>query len=230
MNQQDLDCVLVPAGLTIMLAYHLWLLRRIAKHPTKTVSLFLSLKCIPVHADVGIMIQNSTKNGVLAIQTLRNNIMASTLLATTAFMLCSVIVYLMTNSGGNGSSSKHSGQDLVLGDRSKLGLSVELFSILVCFVLALLLNIEAVRYYSHVSILINVPLRGRRSPAHLDTAEYVAKAMNKGSYFWSGGLHPFDLSLPFFLWISGPISMVIRCLLLVCFLYRGGEREWWWWR
>lgn len=158
------------------------------------------------------MIQNSTNNVVLAIQTLRNNIMASTLLVTTAIMLCSVIVYLMANSGGNGSSSKHSRQDLVLGDRSKLGLSVKLFSILVCFAFALLLNIEAVRYYSHVRILINVPLRGRRSPAHLDTV------MNKGSYFWSGGLHAFYLSLPFFLWIFGPISMVIRRLLLVCFL------------
>ncbi|THU55421.1 hypothetical protein C4D60_Mb11t06360 [Musa balbisiana] len=170
MNQQGLDCVLMPAGLTIMLAYHLWLLRRIAKHPTKTVI------------------------GVNAIN--RRH-----------------WVHTMTvASAGNGSSSKHSRQDLVLGDRSKLGLSVKLFSILVCFAFALLLNIEAVRYYSHVRILINVPLRGRRSPAHLDTV------MNKGSYFWSGGLHAFYLSLPFFLWIFGPISMVIRRLLLVCFL------------
>ncbi|CAL9781266.1 unnamed protein product, partial [Musa acuminata subsp. burmannicoides] len=169
MKQQDLDCVLVPAGLTIMLAYHLWLLRRIAKHPTKTVIGINAISRGIHHSDHALL-------GDLA------------------------------------------GQDLVLGDQSKLGLSVELFSILVCFVFALLLNIEAVRYYSHVRILINVPLRGRRSPVHLDTAEYVAKAMNKGSYFWSGGLHPFDLSLPFFLWISGPISMVIRCLLLVCFL------------
>ncbi|URD77777.1 hypothetical protein MUK42_02559 [Musa troglodytarum] len=67
---------------------------------------------------------------------------------------------------------------------------------LVCFAFAFLLNIEAVRYYSHVSILINVPLRGRR-------AEHVIKVMNKGSYFWSGGLHAFYLSLPFFLVFRG---------------------------
>ncbi|CAL9125640.1 unnamed protein product, partial [Musa textilis] len=192
MNQRDLDYVLVPAGLTIMLACHLWLLRRIVKHPTKTACLSLPslfLKRIPVHADLGIRIRMES----WLSRILRNNIMASTLLATTVIMLWSVIVYLMTNSE----------EDLVLGDRSKLGLSVELFSMLVCFAFAFLLNIEAVRYYSHVSILINVPLRGRRSPAHLDTAEHVIKVMNKGSYFWSGGLHAFYLSLPFFLVFRG---------------------------
>ncbi|RZS16505.1 hypothetical protein BHM03_00048504 [Ensete ventricosum] len=37
MEKQDLDFVLVPLGLLSMVAYHLWLLYRIARHPTTTV-------------------------------------------------------------------------------------------------------------------------------------------------------------------------------------------------
>lgn len=37
MEKRLLDYTLVPLGLIIMMAYHLWLLRRIVKHPTKTV-------------------------------------------------------------------------------------------------------------------------------------------------------------------------------------------------
>lgn len=37
MEKKILDVVLVPTGLVIMIAYHLWLLYQIVKHPTKTV-------------------------------------------------------------------------------------------------------------------------------------------------------------------------------------------------
>lgn len=37
MEKEILDYVLVPLGLLIMLAYHLWLLQRILKHPNHTV-------------------------------------------------------------------------------------------------------------------------------------------------------------------------------------------------
>lgn len=37
MKKQILDFVLVPLGLCVMIAYHIWLFYRIAKHPMKTV-------------------------------------------------------------------------------------------------------------------------------------------------------------------------------------------------
>jgi multisubunit Na+/H+ antiporter MnhF subunit len=37
MEKKILDQILVPSGLIVMVAYHLWLLYRIIKHPTKTV-------------------------------------------------------------------------------------------------------------------------------------------------------------------------------------------------
>ena len=37
MEKKIIDFILVPSGLLVMLAYHIWLFYRILKHPTKTV-------------------------------------------------------------------------------------------------------------------------------------------------------------------------------------------------
>jgi uncharacterized membrane protein len=162
------------------------------------------------------MVQDVSKNGVLAVQTLRNNIMASTVLASTAIMLSSLIAVLMTSGSGDKSA-----RNFVFGDRSELGLSIKFFSILVCFLVAFLLNVQSIRYYSHASILINVPFKKMcldHRQQHLST-EYVARSVNRGSYFWSLGLRAFYFSFPLFLWIFGPLPMFLSCFFLVSMLY-----------
>lgn len=213
MGRAILDYTLVPLGLVTMVAYHIWLLYRIMKHPTKTViGINVINRCFWVRA----MMEDVSKNGVLAVQTLRNNIMASTVLASTAIMLSSLIAVLMTSGSGDKSA-----RNFVFGDRSELGLSIKFFSILVCFLVAFLLNVQSIRYYSHASILINVPFKKMcltHRHQHLST-EYVARSVNRGSYFWSLGLRAFYFSFPLFLWIFGPIPMFLSCFFLVSTLY-----------
>ncbi|KAK3042025.1 hypothetical protein RJ639_001727 [Escallonia herrerae] len=222
MEKQVLDFVLVPFGLVIMVAYHIWLLYQIAKYPTRTI---VGINAINRRFWVRAMMEEAPKNGILAVQTLRNNIMASTLLASTAIMLSSLIAVLMTNNAGGSERSSR----LVFGDRSELGFSIKFFSILVCFLLAFLLMVQSIRYYSHAGILINVPYQAisrsssnghsnHRFNHHL-TAEYVGRTVNRGSYFWSLGLRAYYFSFPLFLWIFGPIPMFVSCLVLVFLLY-----------
>lgn len=212
MEEKILDYVLVPTGLLVMAAYHIWLLYRILHHPTQTI---VGINAINRRFWVRAMMEDASKNGVLAVQTLRNNIMASTLLASTAIMLSSLIAVLMTSAGGNRSAL------FVFGDKSELGFSIKFFSILVCFLVAFFLNVQSIRYYSHASILINVPFKKMSSLPrdHVLTAEYVATTVNKGSYFWSLGLRAFYFSFPLFLWIFGPIPMFLCCFVLVFMLY-----------
>lgn len=208
MREQLLDYTLVPLGLLIMVAYHVWLLHKIIKTPTKTI---VGIHAINRRLWVHAMMEDTPKNGVLAVQTMRNNIMASTLLATTAITLSSVIAVLMT------SRSNGKALGIVFGDKSQIGFSLKFFSILVCFLLAFLLNVQSIRYYSHASILINVPFKKMASP-YL-TSEYVGRTVNRGGYFWSLGLRAFYFSLPLFLWIFGPIPMFCSCFSLVILFY-----------
>ncbi|OIT26940.1 PREDICTED: uncharacterized protein LOC109214643 [Nicotiana attenuata] len=211
MEKEILDYVLVPVGLLLMVAYHIWLLNRILKHPNRTV---IGINSINRHFWVRAMMEDASKNGVLAVQTLRNNIMASTLLASTAIMLSSLIAVLMTGGSKGRSIGFH-----VYGDKSELCLSIKFFSILVCFMVAFLFNVQSIRYYSHASILINVPYKKLDSSRHIVTTEYVGRTVNRGSYFWSLGLRAFYFSFPLFLWIFGPIPMFLCCIFLVFMLY-----------
>ncbi|PIN08874.1 hypothetical protein CDL12_18547 [Handroanthus impetiginosus] len=217
MDRQFLDFILVPLGLLVMVGYHVWLLRHILRRPNTTV---VGVNAVNRRLWVRAMMEDTAKNGILAVQTLRNNIMASTVLASTAIMLSSVIAVLMSgNGGGGGGVGGHRPIGAVYGDNSKLGLSIKFFAILVCFLVAFLLNIQSIRYYSHASILINVPKRKMGSNQDCVPVEYVGRIVNKGSYFWSLGLRVFYFSFPLFLWIFGPIPMFLCCLVLVFMLY-----------
>lgn len=215
-NVQILDWILVPLGLVIMICYHIWLVHQIRNNPSKTV---VGINAVNRRLWVNAMMEDVSKNGVLAVQTLRNNIMASTLLASTSIMLSSLIAVLMTSGG----RSDRASIAFIYGDKSLLGFSIKFFSILVCFLVAFLLNVQSIRYYSHASILINVPPPSKRkTKAFLGigaTPEYVGRTVNRGSYFWSLGLRAFYFSFPLFLWLFGPIPMFLCCLVLVVLLY-----------
>lgn len=151
------------------------------------------------------------KNGVLAVQTIRNNIMASTLLATTAITLSSLIGVFVSTSSNSGNTASR----LVYGNKTAFLSSIKYFAILLCFLVAFLLNVQSIRYYAHVSFLATAPTwKGQK-----DYIEYVARNLNRGSYFWSLGLRAFYLSFPLFLWIFGPIPMFVCCCIMSCVLY-----------
>ncbi|KAM1191207.1 hypothetical protein PS2_011539 [Malus domestica] len=161
------------------------------------------------------MMDDAPKNGILPVQTLRNNIMASTVLALTAIMLCFLIALLMTISTRRAF--------FVFENRSEFAYSIKFFAILVCFLVAFLFNVQSIRYYSHASMLINASFKKMMSPPHHKqqylTQEYVATTVNRGSYCWSLGLRAFYFSFLLFLWIFGPISMFLSCIVLVILLY-----------
>ncbi|CAI9753573.1 unnamed protein product [Fraxinus pennsylvanica] len=94
MEEEKVDYVLVPLGMGILLAYHVWLLFMIVRNPRRTV---IGLNAESRQRWVHCLMTDPLKNGVLAVQTLRNNIMASTLLATTAITLVSLISVYVSN-------------------------------------------------------------------------------------------------------------------------------------
>lgn len=208
MKEKDIDYVLVPLGLGIMIVYHIWLVYTLLTNPRRTV---MGLNAESRHQWVFSMMADPLKNGVLAVQTIRNNIMASTLLATTAITLSSIISVFVSSF----SDSNHAASQLVYGNKTPLLSSVKYFAILLCFLVAFLCNVQSIRYYAHVSFLATVP-------TFIDTREpinYVARNLNRGSLFWSIGLRAFYFSFPLFLWIFGPIPMFVCCCIMSFVLY-----------
>ncbi|KAK8586626.1 hypothetical protein V6N13_010214 [Hibiscus sabdariffa] len=279
MEEDKLDLVLVPLGLLLLAVYHVWLLRAVLKHPTRTViglnaesrhqwvfsmmsgidivgcresvieflgagitltlaevvirnriRYFRNRDELYIHLDrnhnlnlvhdkkrmvhvlsMKSMFQDPLKNGVLAVQTIRNNIMASTLLATVAITLSSLISVFVSSSSDSGSTTSK----IVYGNKSHLLASIKYFTILLCFLVAFLCNVQSIRYYAHVSFLVTLP----SSAGNVESVEYVARNLNRASYFWSLGLRAFYLSFPLLLWIFGPIPCFACCCFMSCLLY-----------
>ncbi|KAM7280743.1 hypothetical protein ACFE04_007877 [Oxalis oulophora] len=208
MKESELDTVLVPIGMMLMGIYHLWLLFTIHRYPYRTV---IGLNSISRHQWVFSMMIDPMKNGVLAVQTIRNNIMASTLLASTAITLSSIITVFVSST----TDSRDAASKLVYGNITPLISSIKYFALLICFLAAFLCNVQSIRYYAHVSFLVTVPTsKGKR-----EAIEYVSRNLNRGSFFWSLGLRAFYVSFPLLLWIFGPIPMFVCCCIMCCILY-----------
>nr|XP_004301272.2 PREDICTED: uncharacterized protein LOC101299969 [Fragaria vesca subsp. vesca] len=205
----SLDYLLVPAGLFVLGLYHVWLIITVLRNPIRTV---IGVNAHTRQQWVFSMMTDPLKNGVLIIQTLRNNIMASTLLATTEITLCSVIVVLVSSQS---SSSSTVSLHLVYSDYTPSLTSIKYLCILLCFLVAFLCNVQSTRYYAHVSFLGTVPT-WKNKPGYI---EYVAATLNRGYYFWALGLRAFYLSIPLFLWIFGPIPMFVSCCVMSVVLY-----------
>lgn len=207
----SLDYLLVPAGLLVLGIYHVWLFITVLRNPIRTV---IGLNAHTRQQWVFSMMTDPLKNGVLIIQTLRNNIMASTLLATTAITLCSVISVLVSSQSISDRSRTVSVHLFYANYTPPLS-SIKYLCILLCFLVSFLCNVQSTRYYAHVSFLGTVPTWKDKT----GFIEYVAATLNRGSYFWSLGLRAFYLSIPLFLWIFGPIPMFISCCVMSVVLY-----------
>ncbi|RCV30003.1 hypothetical protein SETIT_6G059500v2 [Setaria italica] len=220
-GSSELDYVLVPLGLAVMLGYHLWLLLRIRRRPETTV---IGINAINRRIWVRhIMEEPSGKHAVLAVQTMRNSIMASTVLASVAITLSSLVAALMASGAAHGlfsgrpGEAASSGPTLVVGAAGEAALTLKFFAVLVCFLVAFLLNVQSIRYYSHTGLLVNVPLAAHRRPA--SAVGYVTGTLNRGFYFWSLGVRAYYFSCPVFLWLFGPIPMCASCVAMVAALY-----------
>jgi uncharacterized membrane protein len=225
MDSKRLDYVLVPLGLAVMVGYHLWLLLRIRRRPATTV---IGINAINRRIWVRYIMEDpSGKHAVLAVQTMRNAIMASSVLASVAITLSSLVAALMASGAAHGLLSgtaaalnnKDNSSNIVVGAAGEAALSAKFLAILVCFLVAFLLNVQSIRYYSHTGFLVNVPLRAHRLRRPGLAVDYVTSTLNRGSYFWSLGVRAFYFSCPVFLWLFGPIPMFAACVAMVCSLY-----------
>ncbi|RXH96597.1 hypothetical protein DVH24_009101 [Malus domestica] len=205
LDSLNLNYYLVPAGLFVLGIYHVWLLITVLYNPSRTV---IGLNAVVRTQWIFSMMTDPSKNGVLTVQTLRNNIMASSLLATAAITLSSVISVFVSTSSSSESTSTQKLSSLPLS-------SIKYLCVLLCFLVGFICNVLATRYFAHTSFLATLPVWTDKT----DYVKYVSVTLNRGSYFWSLGLRAFYLSIPMFLWIFGPIPMFVCCCLMSSALY-----------
>jgi uncharacterized membrane protein len=202
------EIVLSSAVLLLMVIYHAALYRQVRRRPLTTAM------GVTNHARrawvSSVMAQN---RDLLAVQTLRNWVMASTFLASTAVIISLGLLAAAFRPDITGDVS-HSLN--VFGHTSATLWAFKLLALSVLFFYAFFNFTLSVRYYNHAGLMINVPQELEPSA----TVATVTAILNHGALHYTLGMRGFYLAIPMGLWLFGPLWMLGGALVLVAVLYR----------
>ncbi|HEX2824883.1 MAG TPA: DUF599 domain-containing protein [Burkholderiales bacterium] len=197
------------ASIAMLVAYQLYLRKRQQRDPLYTVH---AVNVVARNSWVD-MVMSSEKPDVLAVQTLRNSVMASSFMASTAILLL-VGALTLSGSAENNSGILHA---LNVGGATGAEITaVKVVALLLDFFVAFFCFSMAVRFYNHVGYMISIP-PGRAVNAA--SPGLVAAYLNRAGFFYLVGLRSFFYSVPLVFWMFGPHFMLLATLALIAALF-----------
>jgi uncharacterized membrane protein len=202
------DLVSFIASASLIIAYHLFIRRKVKKDAAYTVQ---AINVIARTAWVETIMNE--RRDVLAVQTLRNSTMAATFLASTSVLM--IIGILTLSEGGKLESTWHV-LNITGATHPELWLT-KLICLLLDMFVAFFSFSMSIRVFNHVGYMINVPLTLNHkmiSPAH------VATHLNRAGKFYSIGMRAYYFIVPLVFWLFGPHFMIIATIGLLVVLYR----------
>lgn len=203
-----LDVILVPLGFLVVTFYHLWLWHKVRTQPETTI---IGINARGRRFWVSAIVKDNDKKNILAVQTLRNTIMGSTLMATTSILLCSGLAAVISSTY----SVKKPLNDTVYGAHGEFMVALKYVSLLTIFLFSFLCHSLSIRFINQVNILINAP-QENTSPV---TIPYIAELLEKGYLLNTIGNRLFYAGLPLLLWIFGPVLVFLCSVTMVPVLY-----------
>jgi uncharacterized membrane protein len=202
------EIILVLTAVIVVVAYHTHLYRKVRKSSlTKAIG-------ITNHAR-SMWVSGVVREGrdLLAVQTLRNQVMAATFLASTAIFL-SLGSFSAAFRSGLFTEISH-GLNLV-GTLNETLWMIKLMLLGILFFVTFFNFTLAIRYYNHAGFMINTFVA---NDATVSEAA-VTQVLNHGALHYTIGMRGFYLSVPSALWLFGPLWMLAGSLVLVGVLYR----------
>lgn len=145
---------------------------------------------------------------VLAVQTLRNSMMAASMMASTAILL----VIGTLNLGVETDKLEHLLRALSSRASGSSADHALIVLLLLCdFFVAFFFFSMAIRYFNHVGYMINLP----QSQAALFPPHRVAAYLNRAGRFYSLGTRSFHMCVPLVFGLFGPVSLVVASIGLI---------------
>lgn len=202
------DALSFIASALLIIAYHIFLRRKVKRDPTYTVQ---AVNIIARTAWVETIMQE--RRDILAVQTLRNSTMAATFLASTSILM--IIGILTLSEGGKLETTWHA-LNIVGAQAPELWLT-KLICLLLDMLVAFFSFSMSIRIFNHVGYMINVPIAlGHK----MITPTHVATHLNRAGHFYSIGMRAYYIIVPLVFWLFGPHFMLLATIGLLIVLYR----------
>lgn len=199
-----IEPAIISGALLLYIIYHIFLGVRYCRNPLSTT---LGQNYAARHIWVECVMRE--RRDVLAVQTLRNTLMSSSLLASTSLTLSAVVAAYLVNT-----VKEEGGIDFLAAPY--LHPIHKFFVVIVCFAMAFFFYMQSVRAANHAGYMISLPLMVE-SPYN---PEYVFRVLEKGALFNTAGTRMFYLAFLSVIWIFGPLPAVIATLILIASLWR----------
>jgi uncharacterized membrane protein len=202
------EIVITSAGFLVLIIYHVHLFFKVRTSPmTTSIGLTNHLR----REWVQTVMQDN--RDILAVQTLRNWVMASSFLASAAILIGLGLI----NAAVRTEKIAEFAHALNLfGSRSEVIWLVKLLILIVAFLFAFFNFTLSIRYYNHASFAINIP----PSNDPIVTYDNVANIINHGHIHYTLGMRGYYLAVPFTLWLFGPAWMLMGSIVLIGVLYK----------
>ncbi|XP_022777332.1 uncharacterized protein LOC111318722 [Durio zibethinus] len=201
-RKENLDLVLVPAGLLIMFVYHLILFYRYLYLPHTTV---IGFENHNKEAWVERVLQADKDDISRALTVIGSNTSAATFLGSVCLTLSSLI-------GAWLGSNNIFQSNLIYGDTRPSTMSIKYICLLTCFLLAFSCFVQSARNFVHANYLITTP----NCEVSVDS---VRIAVLRGGDLWALGLRALYFALDLLLWFFGPIPMFVSSIVMVFVLH-----------
>jgi uncharacterized membrane protein len=202
------EIIFGAATFVVLSTYHIYWLYQVRRAPLETYrGVTKHLRRVWVESVI------SGKRDILSVQTLRNWIMASSFLASTAMIIGLGLLSLLVK-------PEHITEipiDFTLiFSRMKTLFMIKLLVLMVHFFFAFFSFTLSIRYMNQVNFMINVPVEC--DP--LLTPDFIAHTLDMGMMHYSAGMRAFYLSVVVTLWLFGPVWMFLGSLVMVFVLYK----------
>jgi uncharacterized membrane protein len=202
------EILLVVSTAVIIIGYHTHLYIQIRRKPlTTSVGITNHARQMWVKGVI------KDKHDILGVQTLRNQVMASTFLASTAILI-SLGSFSAAFRPGVFSELSHALN--LLGTKTEALWMFKLMFLGILFFFTFFNFTLSIRYYNHAGFMINT---FEHSDATV-SEKAVTQVLNHGALHYTIGMRGFYLSIPLTLWLFGPVWMLIGSLVIIVILYR----------
>ncbi|KAJ8898866.1 hypothetical protein K2173_008175 [Erythroxylum novogranatense] len=202
-----LDSVLVPSSIFLLVGYHTYLWHCLKNKPFKTTSGFNGSRRKLWLLD---MKEGDEKKGMLAVQSLRNTLMATVFIASIAIIVNLSVAALINNTY----NASHLLNSTIFGSQSGK-IYVLKFSLASAFLsVSFLCNSMALGYLTDANFLINA------SGEFSSSADYTQTIFQRGFLLNFIGNRVLCISFPVLMWTFGPVPVALSSLALVFVSYQ----------
>ena len=194
------ELISLSACLLLIVLYYLYLWQRTLRAPDSSAHSFNA----KIRQRWVQMILANDNNGLLAIQTLRNSVMAANFMASTAILL--IIGSLSSSEKLSHWLLQSDIQNLIPAYSNELS-SLKLGLLVLDFFIAFYSFSMAIRFFNHVGYMIGL--------ADTELTKATCLYLNKAGRYYTLGTRSFFFSLPIILWFFGPYFLILGTLILI---------------